>query len=138
MAGLGKDIRVDGQNYAEAKVLPKNTTSYSDSLEVGKGGQNASVNVKGVVDTKIVMAQNKKVTIKLQDSDTNVTEDYADKFTIKEITSPADEAYSIPIGTVLFNSVLAPDTKKYTRIALTSDDAGLEGKIDIYPQYVPR
>jgi len=138
MAGLGEDIKVNGENYAVAKEVPQNTTAYTDALNFGEGGQLGAINVKGVVNEKIVLTATKKLTVKLQESATGESEDYADKFTVKEITAGAEDAYSITAGNVLFNHVLGPDSKRYTRLSLTTDDAAAAGKVDIYPQYLPR
>jgi hypothetical protein len=138
MAGLGQDIRVDGEVYKEEMTVPANTTAYTDILENGTGGQNASINVKGVVETKVVLQANKTLTVKMQDSNTETDEDFKDIFTVKTISSPVDEAYSIPVGTVIFNGVIPVDVKKNTRLSLTTNDAGAVGKVDIFPQYLPR
>lgn len=135
MAGLGEDIKVYGENYADATALPKNTTSYTDSREFGAGGQNGSINCKGVVNEKIVIADTKTLTIKLQESDDD--ESFDDVVTVHSITA-SGEAYSVPVGTVLFNEVLPTDIKKHTRFSLTTTDAAAAGKVDIYPQYLPR
>lgn len=135
MAGLGEDIKVYGENYADAEAIPQNDTSYSESLELGEGGQNASINCKGVVNEKIVIADTKSLTVKLQDSEDD--ESFDDVATVYSITADG-EAMSITAATELFNHVLAPDIRKHTRFSLTTDDAAAEGKVDIYPQYVPR
>lgn len=135
MAGLGKDIKVDGQNYADDVAVPKDTTANTDSLLLGEGAQNASVNIKGVVTESVKLADTKKLTVKLQDSADDSS--FADKAVLAEYTADG-ETYSIPLNTVIFNHVLAPDTRKFTRISLITDDATADGKLDLYPQIVPR
>ncbi len=140
MAGLGQDIKVYDENYSvEAGLtVPKDDTANTRSLELGKGAQNASINVKGVVKEEMNLEGTKKLTIKLQDSADDSS--FADKAVLAEITATGSLGYDqvFPAGTVLFEHVLAPDTRKYTRISVTTDDSAVEGKLELYPQIVPR
>jgi hypothetical protein len=134
MAGLGQDLKVDGEYYADALTVPQNDSTNSSSVKTMQGAQNGALQVKVVVNTDIVLADTKVMSIKVQDSADDTT--FADVATIYTVT--ADGETTVSADTVLALFALPTDTGKYTRIVVTTDDAAVTGKVDAYPQYLPR
>lgn len=135
MAGLGQDIKVDGEQYLVGVSAPQNTTVNSSAIKNMPGAQLGSLQVKVVVNTDLVIADTKIMTVKLQHSDAETTgfTDYATLYTVT-----ASGVTTVDAETVLALFVLPTDIKKWTRLTVTTDDAAVTGKVDAYPVYLPR
>ena len=134
MAGLGQDLKINKEQYFQAEALPQNTSSNSQAISTGTKGALGSFCVKAVVADEISLADTKTLQIILQDSADG--ENFADVETLYEMT--ADGAATIVAGQVLCEYVMAPTIRRWTRIAVVTDDAAAAGSISAYPRYMPR
>ena len=134
MAGLGEDLKVDGEQYMTAVTVPANTTTNGSSILNTIGAVSGAIEVKVVANTDIVISDTKVVSVVLEDSADNIT--FTTYATIYTVT--ASGATTVDADTVLALFVLPSDIKKYTRVSVTTNDAGVTGKVDGFPVYLPR
>ncbi|MGD1818920.1 MAG: hypothetical protein ACPKOI_03435 [Pleomorphochaeta sp.] len=125
---IGDDLRVYGEQYFNAAALPKNADVTSEFISTGEGGANGSISIKAIANTAITLADTKKVTFSVIDSDGT----HESTLFTKELTTGAKK------NTVLFEFVLPPQVQELTKVKIVSDDAAITGKVDIYPRRLPR
>jgi hypothetical protein len=134
MAGLGQDLKINKEQYFINEALPQNTSKNSQAISTGTKGALGSFCVKAVVEDEVALADTKTLSITLQDSADG--ENFADVVTLYEMT--ADGAETIEAGQVLCEYVMAPAIRRWTRVAVVTDDAAATGSISAYPRYMPR
>lgn len=134
MKGINGVLRFDDQAYATAQALPTATTADGNggSLEVSQT-QN-SINVYVRVNEEITVVDTKTLTVDLYDSADNST--FAKKETIYTVTASGGDSV-LEVDAELADYVVPYDTKRYTKIVITTDNA-TAGKIDIFPRYIAR
>ncbi|MGD1817992.1 MAG: major capsid protein [Pleomorphochaeta sp.] len=125
---IGDDLKVYEEQYFTAAALPKNADVTSEFISTGEGGANGSISIKAIANTAITLADTKKVTFSVIDSDGT----HESTLFTKELTTGAKK------NTVLFEFVLPPQVQELTKVKIVSDDAAITGKVDIYPRRLPR
>lgn len=128
------DIKDDAGYYAEAQALPQNTSADGNGGVKQLSGTQGGIEVKAVVNTAFELSDAKVLTIALHDSAGGTS--FTSKANLCSITASGTE--SVAANTVLGVYTLPSDTERYTKVVLTTTDADVGGKVDVYATYNPR
>lgn len=128
------ELKVHGEYLAEDQALPQNTSADGNGGELRLSDTQGAIELVGVVEDEISLADTKVLTIKLREKDDGGS--YADKATL--YTKTASGATTLAAGTELFRYILPTDTKDIIKAQLTTTDAAAAGSVTIYPNYLAR
>ncbi len=121
---------------AKDQSLPQNTSADGNGGSFDLGNTQAALEV--VVEVGSVatdLSDTKILTVKLQDSANNSS--FADLDTVYTITAAAGSGVKA-IGTVLGKLIIPSTARRYVKAVITTDDADVAGKLNVYLTYVPR
>jgi len=122
---FGKRLHDAGGYYAKALTVPQNTSVATDALKTGKGGQLGQLEVAVYAAEDVSLADTKKLTIVLQDSDTSDS-GFTDLLTTSVTASGAT---TISAGDLIARVPIPTNADVYTRMNVTTDDAAATGKV---------
>jgi len=121
---------------AKDQSLPQNTSADGNGGSFDLGNTQASLEVVaevGSVGTDL--SDTKVLTIKLQDSANNSS--FADLATVYTITAAAGSGVKAA-GTQLAKLLIPSSARRYVKAVITTDDADVTGKLNVFLTYVPR
>lgn len=125
---LAGDLKVFGQNFFENQAVADDGAITSEALNIGKGGHNSSILIKGIVSEDLTISSG--ATVKVQHSKTKNGE-YTDCFTT-EIKSGTHKK-----GSLFLEYIPGPSFLGWCKVVITTP-AGATGSVDVYPMYIPR
>lgn len=130
---ISEELKAYNDYLFNGATIPQNTTLTGSAVMVG--GTQAELEVVAIVNTDIVLADTKAITIKLTNGDTEGGS-FTDLVTLYSAT--ASGATTITVGTELGRYVVKPSDKLYAKAVATTNDATATGKIDVYIRRVCR
>lgn len=127
-------LKVHGENLAKDMTLPANTSAVGNGIVMNFAGALGSQEVVVEVAEDVALADTKSLTVLLEHRDKGGTFELLGE--VCSLTAAGAQGYKA--GTVLGRFIPPSDCKVETRAVVTTDDAAVSGKIDIYPHYLAR
>lgn len=133
---LGGIARSDDDYLAKEQATPQNTSADGNGGSFEISGTEGAIEVVAEVGADALdLSDTKVLTIKLQDSADNSSFD--DLATIYTITASSGSG-AIAAETELARFVIPSDARRYIKAVITTDDADVGGKINIFQNYLAR
>ncbi len=129
-------LKSDDDYLAKDQALPQNTSANGNGGSFDLGNTEASLEVVAEVGSVAIDLSDAKVlTVMLQDSADNSS--FADLGTVYTITASAGSGVKA-VGTVLGRLLIPTTARRYVKAVITTDDADVNGKLNVYLVYIPR
>ena len=129
------DIMANDGYYAKTQAIPKNTSTDGNGGSKQLSGTMGGIALEGEITTEISLTNEKVFSVVLHESANDSS--YTAKHTLYTVTADST-AFTVPAGTVISEFVLPTDTKRYTKIILTTDDSAATGAVTVFSKYLPR
>lgn len=129
------DLKANDGYYAKAQALPQNTSTDGNGGSKQLSGTQGGIAVEGEITTELSLTNEKVFSVVLHDSDDDSS--YAAKQTLYTVIADST-AFTVPAGTAISEFVLPTDTKRYTKVILTTDDSAATGAVTVFAKYLPR
>lgn len=128
-------LRVYKESLARDMVVPQNGKKVGNEGPLVAYGINGAIEILALVTADITIADSKKLTITLEQSNDNTN--WEKLTTLYTITATSGSG-SLKKGSKLGAFGLLSDTKRYVQAQIETDDPNASGKLDILPVYLPR
>jgi hypothetical protein len=132
MARFGTTLRDATALYHASVAIPANTSANGTGIATGKNGQSGKIAVRAEITEAGVLTDTKVLTLALQDSADNSTFATLDTF-----TKTASGATTLVLGALVHEFILPRKVREYTRVVVTTNDALVTGKIEVFGNMVP-
>lgn len=128
--GLLFHNRVYKQSLALKQDLPKNKTADGNESPIDLGEINGGCEILARVRTKVEIASEKVLTIKLHHGDSSTV--------FEELTTLYSGQGTFDPDKELGRFALPSTVKQYLKVSITTSDDAAKGSIDVLPLYLPR